>query len=341
MRMSAIALEHCPPSVHGDDVCYLLSQDALEGSIRSLDCLALGRERGHRNLPAFRSWGFVAPRCWSYVEVQRRSFRSAKLTPPGEPVLARLASEAAQEWAHPDDARRRSAGVGPLRLAVLGSCLPLLLDDVPHQLAQGHVRHDAVSTTVSSVRPGTSGSAEEARRVSVVVRVSVDPRSDDALGLARQQHAAALNPVALALSEAPPPAGVADGGGEGGGSRTQRLLRRRIRQGAAMLLVNVGVIALNAVVIVRGVHVWQLMRRFQVVEWVQRVTPHMPVTIRAMRALDWSTLPFRRLLAPLLRVRPALRARGGSAAASAVVAAGKGAGAGTSSMFWQRLIPCV
>ena len=66
----------------------------------------------------------------------------------------------------------------------------------------------------------------------------------------------------------------------------------------------------------------------------------MPVTIRAMRALDWSTLPFRRLLAPLLRVRPALRARGGAAAgaASAVVAARKDKGTDLSSTFWRRLI---
>ena len=70
MRMARVDSAHCPRSPQSNDACYLLSQDELAGSVRALDCLALRRERGHRNLPAFHAWGFVSPACWSYVQVR-------------------------------------------------------------------------------------------------------------------------------------------------------------------------------------------------------------------------------------------------------------------------------
>ena len=70
MRMARVDSAHCPRSPQSNDACYLLSQDELAGSVRALDCLALRRERGHRNLPAFHAWGFVNPACWSYVQVR-------------------------------------------------------------------------------------------------------------------------------------------------------------------------------------------------------------------------------------------------------------------------------
>ena len=69
-----------------------------------------------------------------YAQVQRRAFRSAVLTPPN-PWLSRLTRDPAQEWAHPVD--EPAARNGLLRVAVLGSCLPFLLEDLPHRLAQG------------------------------------------------------------------------------------------------------------------------------------------------------------------------------------------------------------
>jgi hypothetical protein len=236
MSLAAIATEHCPASEVRGDACYLLSQDKLAGSHRALDCLALRRERGYRNLPAFHAWGFVAPGCWSYVETMRRAFRPATLVPPGsERRLARLARDAVQGWAHPD----RS---GRLRVAVLGSCLPFLLDDVPHLLGQGDVRHDAVSTTITRLR----GSFEETRHVSVIARVVVDADAANALARARLTHAAALNPLVT-------------GGGEVEDAhlREFRRLRRTVRSAGTVLLLNVVVIGLNTVVIWRGMWTWE------------------------------------------------------------------------------------
>ena len=236
MSLAAIATEHCPASEVRGDACYLLSQDKLASSHRALDCLALRRERGYRNLPAFHAWGFVAPGCWSYVETMRRAFRPATLVPPGsERRLARLARDAVQGWAHPD----RS---GRLRVAVLGSCLPFLLDDVPHLLGQGDVRHDAVSTTITRLR----GSFEETRHVSVVGRVVVDADAANALARARLTHAAALNPLVTGVGEV-----------EDAHVREFRRLRRTVRGAGTVLLLNVVVIALNTVVIWRGMSIWK------------------------------------------------------------------------------------
>ena len=279
MRLAAIAIEHCPASEVRGDACYLLSQDKLAGSHRSLDCLALRRARGYCNLPAFHSWGFVAPGCWSYVETMRRAFRSATLVPPSsEQRLARLARDAVQGWAHPGDGR--------LRVAVLGSCLPFLLDDVPHLLAQGDVRHDAVSTTITRLR----GSFEETRHVSVVGRVVVDSRAGDALARARHTHVTALNPLVMGVDEV-----------EDTHVREYRRLRRTVRQGGTVLMLNVFVIALNTVVIWRGMWIWKLIQQLELVQWVQRASPHFPVTMRAIRVLDFVTLPFRALIGPLTR----------------------------------------
>ena len=280
MAVAAIATEHCPASEVRGDACYLLSQDKLAGSHRALDCLALRRERGYRNLPAFHAWGFVAPGCWSYVETMRRAFRPPTLVPPGsERRLARLARDAVQGWAHPDGGRR-------LRVAVLGSCLPFLLDDVPHLLGQGDVRHDAVSTTITRLR----GSFEETRHVSVVGRVVVGAGAADALARARLTHAAALNPLVTGVDEV-----------EDAHVREFRRLRRTVRGAGTVLLLNVVVIALNTVVIWRGMWIWKLIQQLELVQWVQKASPHFPVTMRAIRVLDVVTLPFRAILGPLAR----------------------------------------
>ena len=270
MSLAAIATEHCPASERGD-MCYLLSQDKLAGSHRALDCLALRKERGNRNLPAFHAWGFVAPGCWSYVETMRRAFRPPTLVPPGsEHRLARLAREAVQGWSHPDNGR--------LRVAMLGSCLPFLLDDVPHLLAQGDVRHDSVSTTITRLR----GSYEETRHQSIVGRVVVDAGAADALARARHTHSAALNPLVMGVDEV-----------EDAHLREYRRLRRTVREGKTVLLLNVVVIVLNTIVIWRGMWIWKLIQQLELVQWVQRASPHFPVTMRAIRVLNFVSVPFR------------------------------------------------
>ena len=317
MTIASIATGHCPASEVRGDACYLLSQDRLAGSHRSLDCLALRRDRRNRNLPAFHAWGFVAPSCWSYVEILRRAFRPPRLMPPGaDNRLAHLARDAVQGWAHPDHS-------GRLRVAVLGSCLPFLLDDVPHLLGQGDVRHDAVSTTITRSR----GSFEEKRHLSVVQRVVVDADTAHALTRARHTHAAALNPLVTGVNEV-----------EDAHAREFRRLRRTVRGAGGVLLLNVLVIALNIVVIWRGMcswetptlspdpssnpghltlaitlaltpglslaptrWIWNLIQQLQLVQWVQQASPHFPVTMQAIRLLDTLTLPFRALLGPLAR----------------------------------------
>lgn len=62
-----------------------------------------------------------------------------------------------------------------------------------------------------------------------------------------------------------------------------------------MLLLNAAIIMLNIFVVFRGVSIWRLIQRLEVVEWVTRAAPHMPVTMRTIKVLDWTTLPFRRL----------------------------------------------
>ena len=236
MTIASIATGHCPASEVRGDACYLLSQDRLAGSHRSLDCLALRRDRRNRNLPTFHAWGFVAPRCWSYVEILRRAFRPPRLMPPGaDNRLAHLARDAVQGWAHPDQS-------GRLRVAVLGSCLPFLLDDVPHLLGQGDERHDAVSTTITRSR----GSFEEKRHLSVVRLVMVDADAAHALARARHTHAAALNPLVTGVNEV-----------EDAHAREFRRLRRTVRGAGTVLLLNVLVIALNIVVIWRGMCSWE------------------------------------------------------------------------------------
>ena len=42
-------------------------------------------------------------------------------------------------------------------------------------------------------------------------------------------------------------------------------------------------------------------KQLELGQWVQRASPHFPVTMRAMRVLNGATLPFRALLAPLAR----------------------------------------
>ena len=51
-----------------------------------------------------------------------------------------------------------------------------------------------------------------------------------------------------------------------------------------MLLLNAAIIMLNIFVVFRGVSIWRLIQRLEVVEWVTRAAPHMPVTMRTIKA---------------------------------------------------------
>ena len=57
--------------------------------------------------------------------------------------MHRLADVAVQEWAHSTSHSSRS-----LRIAVLGRCLPYILDRLPERLAAGRLRRDAIATSV-------------------------------------------------------------------------------------------------------------------------------------------------------------------------------------------------
>ena len=177
----------------GGDVCYLLSQDAVLGSLGSLECLGLEGQRKTHSLPSFKLWGFLSDRCWSYVRVVRQPMRKPTIEPPSDEMKA-LTAAAAQEWAHP--MRQR----GRLRIAVYGSCLPFLLEGYPRRLSQGQLRHDALATTVFD------GATE--RRVLVVERVVVDAAASGALMSAREEHAAVISGVVRLQHEAALPESV-------------------------------------------------------------------------------------------------------------------------------------
>ena len=146
------------------DSCYLISTDRVLGSVRSLECFGLQAESHHPSLPSFPAWGFLHPSCWSYVRIRRRAAQPPLLIADWR--VKQLAEAAAQEWQHPTWSKYRRS----LRVAVRGRCLPFLLDDLPHQLAQGRMRRDTLSTTVTKLRKGSSTLLEEERRVAIVER---------------------------------------------------------------------------------------------------------------------------------------------------------------------------
>lgn len=301
MSLGSVDSTHCEASAHA---CYLLSQKTLAGSTRSLECLGLTPDVHGSSLPSYPMWGFVSPTCWSYVRISRKWKRPPSIVADAETRY--LADAAAQEWTHPTDQRSRRG----LRVVVSSRCLPFLLEDLPHILAQGRHRRDTLATTVSRLRNG-SRLVEEERRVTVVERVIVDAAAEGELRRARRDHADSLNAVVVASNELPH-----DGNGLQtvsallGAARSQRA---RAQRGAFVLGINALAIAVNAFVAVRAVYLWRIVERNRVIEWIERASPHMPVTIRAASILNGATMPFRRLaalvVAPLahaarIRARP-------------------------------------
>lgn len=301
-----------------DDACYLLTKEKVLGSVRSLECVGLKPRRStplpDRNLPEYPGWGFLAADCWGYARVRRRPFRPADLHPPGDPTTQRLAEDAATEWSHPASKRVRAG----LRVAVYGRCIPFLLDDLPHELSVGRMRRDTIATTVT--RLGHNG-YDEQRRVVAVSRVVVDAAASSALSYARQAHRRALTPVAQLPNEGGPLGGALAHLFGDDDAFDGDLFNRRAG-GRSVLAVHLLVVSLNLWLAVRllarlahtrvhsqahaprasqvrGIMIWNLVRRVGVVEWIRRIRPHADVTIRAARVLDWSTKPFRRLTRPL------------------------------------------
>ena len=323
------ALLLSPAARPREERCYLLSQTPLQGSQRSLDCLGLLATAGVPNLPSFPAWGFLHPSCWSYVRVKRQPL--AGLTHPSQSVtltadarVHQLAKEASQEWQHPAEPRTRKK----LRVVVRGRCLPFLLDDYPHKLAQGRLRKDTLATTVTRLRSGRSkGGVEEVRRVAVVDRVSIDhsDATTSSFKRARERHFRALNPVVMLpeqsnwlLPDSPMTALLRE--------RSDLFERQRVRwrRGSAMLLVNAVAIAINIVVAWRATALWNIVEKNRVskrapvrhhrmcrrrrtaliaasrlpssslaVDWIQRAAPHAETTIVTVRWVDKATKPFR------------------------------------------------
>lgn len=265
---------HCDGPV--DEPCYLISDEFLHGSYRSLDCFGVPADAPERNLPSWDVWGFVDPDCWRYVHVRYR-----KLARPDDELRAR-ANEAAQEWRHPASGLAERA---PLRVAVRGRCMPLLLGGGLAELSHGVLRRDTVATTITT--RGRSGAIEHERRATVVERVVVDAAASGALSRARASCDGCVNPVVLLPSEA---GGLSAAAMSGAGAR-------RIERGSsAMLAANSALLLANALVIVYGVQLWRLFTRVRVVEWIQKIRPHMGATVGAARVVSWGTLPVRALV---------------------------------------------
>ena len=298
---------HC--GVDDGEACLLLSQSPArvrstwEGgtpNARALDCLGLAHEPGFANLPSYPAWGFVHPRCWSYVRLNRQPLGKRSAMPPTA-ALRQMATEAAQEWAHP--AKERS--LHAVRVAVRASCLPFLQADMPHVLSQGQLRRDALATTLQM-----PGSRLE-RRLTVVERVVVDASTEAALAGCRANFGeCCLNPVVQAAHEI----GTSESAlrlARPVAAFLARQQRRRVQRGTVVLTINLAVIVLNIFVAVRGAQVWTLIRRHQVIEWVQKIAPHTSVTYRAVRLLSWTTMPFRRAAQPFANLAASLARRFG------------------------------
>jgi hypothetical protein len=317
-RSPKLASPSAPPSApaaQGADAkgaaCYLLSQDRLLRSYRSLDCLGLPYRSGLPGpesdpeplLPAFPAWGLLSPACWKYVRVKRRNPMRA----PTVVAEKQLSEEASQEWQHPERLRRRR---GSLRVVVRGECLPFLLDDLPHKLSQGRMRRDALATTIT--KHGRRGVEE--RRVSMVERVVVDSGEavESALRYAREVHPHALNPLVTSEASEREGGSVNSGGWHGffglganpenalGSLRDRpvamllaRQQLRRLRRGTLFLSINAVAIIINIVVAARAIVLWRVVENNRVVEWIQRAAPHAETTIVAVKWINLATRPIR------------------------------------------------
>ena len=170
-------------------------------------------------------------------------------------------------------------------MAVRGRCMPLLLGGGLAELSHGVLRRDTVATTITT--RGRSGAIEHERRATVVERVVVDAAASGALSRARVSCDGCVNPVVLLPSEA---GGLSAAAMSGAGAR-------RIERGSsAMLAANSALLLANALVIVYGVQLWRLFTRVRVVEWIQKIRPHMGATVGAARVVSWGTLPVRALV---------------------------------------------
>ena len=281
MYIASVDPNHCADNNTG---CYLLSQDALLGARRSLDLLKLRPPPnfgGSSQLPPFTLWGFLSPDCWRYVRVRRRAGRRPILHAPDHGTdderMKRLTLEAAQEWAHPGRPVR-----GSLRVVVSARCLPFLLDDVPGRLTKGKVRRDALATTVAD------GKME--RRALVVQEVVVDRIVIPVVEEALKRYPGVLNTVVRISDEERSvadlrPSLVSELRAEAHGRRKLTAFR--------LIGLNLAVLFVNAFLAARGLLIWNLINKLQVVEWINQVRPHVGVTVRTMRLLDYATLPVR------------------------------------------------
>ena len=325
--------EFCAYTDHSDrdtDACYLLSDDALLGSLGAIECIGLERDR-NTNLPAFAQWGFLHPGCWSYASVRhfKRPWIAPSLVGGRDEAAAnkRLATSASQEWAHPSPGGTGSRSSKPLRVVVRGRCLPFLLANFPHLLSQGLLRRDTLMTTVFE-------SAHTQRRSLVVERVVVNEGTAPALARIRAEHRASLNPVVQQPDEQVTcdfceearlcweridcvrvemlTAPIVDTVHTLTATYTcvqlhtptmkaEYMEARRARSITAwrLIAVNVAVVALNFGIAARGIIIWRFLQRLRVVEWIELAQPHVGVTLKTMRVLDWVTLPVRLPLAPL------------------------------------------
>lgn len=107
-----------------------------------------------------------------------------------------------------------------------------------------------------------------------------------------------INPIVLLPSESDQPTAA-----QINELRAEAKQRRQLTAWR-LIGINLLVLVLNALVAARGIAIWGLLQRLQVVEWIQRARPHVGVTLHAMRALDWLTRPVRW---PLQRVRSGLQ----------------------------------
>mmetsp|Transcript_43173 Transcript_43173/g.140021 ORF Transcript_43173/g.140021 Transcript_43173/m.140021 type:complete len:287 (-) Transcript_43173:40-900(-) len=56
------------------------------------------------------------------------------------------------------------------------------------------------------------------------------------------------------------------------------------------LTMQTGLVVVNLVLAARGVQIWRLIHNLQVIEWVQRLAPAMPVTTRVVDGVKWAWL---------------------------------------------------
>ena len=85
------------------------------------------------------------------------------------------------------------------------------------------------------------------------------------------------------------------------------------------LTMQSGLIAVNLILAFRGVQLWRLIQRIDLVEWINRISPAFPLTGRAIGVVRWVTMPVRQIIRPFaipLRPLAAMRARRAAAEAA-------------------------